>query len=424
MKKICLSLLLTTNVMFVSCMEQERSQPIPIYTNTLATQHSHRKNSPYTWQPPVCEANQPGWEFYDDIANMTYNSNQPTMNEVQLTPVYKPAKTTITQQEQKPLLQTNSLKPDETIMETLYTTASHIIFNEYKYSRKIRQKDQHKRVVQLIKDMNNAKGNGINEDLMGEFAYEHADTTFVDDEVLNPLSPIIFILLKKYNEVVQKTGEIVPSFDSPKKAYITQHPAFFQLIYNVKDAAQELSIDAVKVFMTYLYKNNNILLEDYSNGSYKDFKNEFYANAYDLLLGGYYTDLNLFHLLQMIEKAKEDGMHNDDDLIDYMTHFTGSKPTAAHFYSIFDSSHNIDNVTKKIVRFCKLIKDYNNARGFKITPTPNQQHAYLVKTALNITLPESLKNKDLLDENSYAFIEIENLIIDTNELIKLSADEL
>ena len=41
-----------------------------------------------------------------------------------------------------------------------------------------------------------------------------------------------------------------------------------------------------------------------------------------------------------------------------------------------------------------------------MTPTLNQHHAYSVKRALDISLPESLKNKDLLDENSYAFEEI------------------
>jgi hypothetical protein len=457
MKKTCLSLLLAANVTFVSCMEKEWHNTVPVYvtnSNIVTTQHSYKTNSPYTWQPPVCQANEPGWEFYNDIANMTYHNNQPAMDEVQLTPVYKSAKTTIVQQEQKPLLQTNSLKPDETIMEALYDKAREIIIDEcgtHKYG----QKCQNQRLVTLIKNINNAKNNCINEDCMGQYAYKQAKEYYIHNSIrvlpinITPLIPIIFILLKQYNEVVQATGETIPPFNSPKKPclkeilnastlnektvyaihatntsnIVAQYPAFFQLIYNVRNAAQELSIYPIKIFTTYVYKDNNMLLKGYSDGSYKDFKSEFYDKAYRLLISHPDETERLYELLQMIDRAKEIGdIHNEDNLATHMANFSSK----VFWQRILDSYsyHMPDNISKRIVLFCRLIKDYNHKRGFKITPTLNQHHVYRIKHTLNITLPEYLTNKDLLDGNSYAFVEIGDLKNATDELVKLSADEV
>src|SRR5439155_1452768 len=107
----------------------------------------------------------------------------------------------------------------------------------------------------------------------------------------------------------------------------------------------------------------------------------------------------------------------------HMACYTGPQSLGALFKSTFDSSHT-NTERKRIVLFCKLAKIYNNKRGFKITPTMNQYHAYCVKKALDISLPESLSNRDLLDENSYAFEEIAELKDATNLLKKASTNEI
>ncbi len=450
MKKLLFSLLLTAHVLSVFCMEKERhynynssdQTMIPVYTLSPLFQMN---NQDY-YQPGYCQANEPGWEFYDDIMNMTYKNEQSSIiSKVPLTPVYKPAQTVIAQQEQKSLLKTNSLQPNNDIMQSLYTTGSHIVFNAYKGSPheecrlkgNINQKYHNEQFVQIIKDMNNAKNNGINESHMIKFAYKKKDIFSVNDTDLSPLGPIIFILLKKYNATVQKTGEQLPPYSSSQKPSLTEifnvpntinttmnsltkcdvvraYPAFFQLIYDLRNATQELSLDAVTIFMKYLCKDNNILLEGYSDGSYKDFKSDFYTKACDVL------DLNLLNLfidgdsdlhvlLQMIDKAKEvEDITNEDDLINHMAAFTDIQSLATQIWSKFDPSY-IDSTRKRIVLLCRLIKKYNNERGFKTNPTPNQYHAYCVKKALNVSLPKSLNNKDLLDGDSYAFVEFAEL---------------
>lgn len=456
---------------------------VPLFTLTTPYQPTIQQYS----QPGYCEANEPGWEFYDSIENTSYHSHyssviQPSpMTTVQLTPIYKPANTnttqkskktnatlteknkkwllnsnspeaievTITQKDKEWFLDTNSLQPEKiipqvlTIMEALHGQAYNIL-NRYRHNTtRSKQKFENEQFAQIIKDMNNAKEKGINENLMGEFAYKKGWDSCI---------PIIFMLLKKYNATVQATGEKLPFVYSSKKPSlteilntrtntntknvtphitntcneITKYPAFFQLIYTLCDTAQEqLSYSSTETFMTYLYENNNILLEDYSDGSYKDFKSEFYTKAYDMLQAFLHeSGVNCYNLVQMIDKAKEMGeIHNEDDLIAHMASYTAPQSFMTQLKSTFDSSH-IDTERKRIVLFCRLVKIYNNKRGFKMTPTLNQHHAYSVKRALDISLPESLKNKDLLDENSYAFEEIAALKDATNVLKKLDANEI
>jgi hypothetical protein len=473
MKKLYLSLFFATNVAFVSCMEKERQYydynlqqlTVPVFTLSTPYQPQIQQYS----QPGYCEANEPGWEFYDDIANMSYNSHQhhavqpSPMTAIPQTPVYKPANTTtiVTQRDVDRLLQdkgirttldkthrewclhNNPLPTDKDIMEALHHQAYNI-FQRYRYNTtRSTQKFENEQFAQIIKDMNSAKEKGINEDLMGEFAYNKSWDSCI---------PIIFMLLKKYNATVQATGEKLPSFYNSKKPSlteilstrahtninnvtphitntcneITKYPAFFQLVYTLCDTVQEHPLpSSIKTFITYVYENNNILLEGYSDGSYKDFKSEFYTKAYDMLQAFLHeSGVNCYNLVQMIDKAKEMGdINNEDDLIAHMARYTAPQSFMTQLKNTLNSSH-IDTERKRIVLFCKLVKIYNNKRGFKMTPTLNQHHAYSVKKALDISLPESLKNRDLLDENSYAFVEIPSLINAIDLLKKASADEI
>jgi hypothetical protein len=177
MKNRYLFLLLATNVLSVFCMEKERhynynnsdQTMIPVYTLATPPQINNQNNSPSVY----CHANESGWEFLDNIMNMTYKSEQPSiMTEVPLAPIYKPAHTNITQQEQKSLLQTSVLKKtNPALMEQLCDNAYQYI----DYERTTEKPDwmtSHKNLTFLIHNMNIAKEHNLTEDDMGKFAYQ------------------------------------------------------------------------------------------------------------------------------------------------------------------------------------------------------------------------------------------------------------
>jgi hypothetical protein len=458
MKKLCLSVLLTTNVIFVSCMEKERSQPIPVYTNSPITPHSHRTNSPYTWQPPVCEANEPGWEFLDNIQNTNYNSHQlqpkqsQCIEEIELKPIYK----TATELQQKTsLLQTNSLQPDKNIMEPLYNSARNIIAAECKgtYHHKLLTEG----CVDLIIEMNNAKNKNIYENHMEKFSYQTKEYTVdigcsrcnMNEKNIAPLIPIMFTLLKKYNTTIQQTGEKIPlhfkrqeanlnkTLSSPAQIYqnttfnnctnvyddMKQYPALFQFEHAVRRSVEDLSDAALKTFTMYVYENHDIKSARNIDGAYKNFKEEFYTNAYNMVLHrGTINDL--YSLVQMINQAKRlRDITNEDDLIAQTeTYFSSNKPIKATIVNVFSSSYSSKNITERVILLCKLIKQYNATKNNKTTPTINQQEVYQVKTFLGIPLPEHLCNH--LDDAVYAFKEFKQLHVDINALQKLTCDEL
>ena len=139
MKKIYVLLLLTTNVLSPSCMEKQCSKwhnkndstEIPL---TVINQTTTPDTVPLY-------INEPDWEIYNKIMNITYKNNQPVIiNPTDLTPVYpsvtnnaaqtkKPLEQNPTtlyelrraQAEKKPLLRTiTPVPPDANIMEKLY----------------------------------------------------------------------------------------------------------------------------------------------------------------------------------------------------------------------------------------------------------------------------------------------------------------
>jgi hypothetical protein len=84
--------------------------------------------------------------------------------------------------------------------------------------------------------------------------------------------------------------------------------------------------------------------------------------------------------------------------------------------------------------FCTLVKQYNNARLTKITPTnalltkitptAAQYQAYTVKKELDITVHDSLCNNSLFDENRYAFAEFKELLKRTELLQRESENKV
>lgn len=446
MKKIYLSFCLITTIISLSCMEQEQQRIIPVYTLTTA----YQTNNQYPLQPSLCcEANQPGWQQLNKIMDASYHSNHPVyQNGIELEPIYNRANTTIVQQEKKPLLQTNYMQPNTTIMQELYEKAARIIAAEYDGSKYNQWAISHA-LVNLITTMNNAKNNGISEDLTGEFAYKKKEkwhtyrhhtgwyNCVLLDVNIAPLVPLVFTLLKKYNATIHQTGEQIPLhfvpytyknhntpfFDTTNVGNdIIQYSAFFQFHYTLRRAITEISFDKIKTFLTYLYENNDISQEGSSDGSYKNLNNEFYTTAYNYLLNEKSLN-NLYSLLQIISKAKElREIHDENDLVVYIN--SVNKPTKGQIFGWFSSSHSDDNVKNRITLLCKEIKKYNKARDYKLTPTIAQYYTYYVKRFINIPLPENTYNSAHLDETFYAFEEFEQLRNDTTILIELSADEV
>ena len=257
MKKIYLSLFLTITTLTTSCMERERPkihhpapQNVPVFkANELGwerfTNMTYERNwpcitptghplvifDPNPYSQPIHTNVQPdvnkqqtydqivntNWQKYNEIMDMTYKRDQPvaTTNEAQLlTPVYK-KQSKSTEQETKPLLLTNSLRPDENMMQSLYNESCRIVCGEY--GKRLEQKYQNKKLVRLIQHMNEARNSGIHEDSMGRFAYNKKGIWTINDIDMTPFYPLFFSLLKKYNLTVRETGEQPPLHFGAKK---------------------------------------------------------------------------------------------------------------------------------------------------------------------------------------------------------------
>lgn len=462
MKKLYLSLLLTTPTSSLLCMEQwhnpyydydnNQHETVPVYIagfNTITTSYPYKTNQYYGQHSSYGQSHEPSWEFLNSIMNAPYESSQPPiMNEVELMPIYKPTNITNMQQEKKSLLKTNSLKPDISSMKKLHAEAIDLIrcSTTYKLGAQTNQKHL---LVSLIKQMNNVRNKNIHEDTMGRFAYKYTKKTRANDRDISPIPALFFTILKQYALTVDKTGEQLPlHFDTKTtslKEILTlpshtnshnihsserqtscdfdQYPAFFKVLYALKHAYQEIPSESIHIFNDYVYGSKNELRQDYNLGLYKELKNEFYNKAYSALVLKEYCDIrDMYNLIEIIDNAKKShDINNEDDLATSILGFHVDEPITARFLNIFNSSHDIDNVKKRIIIFCALAKKYNNARGSKITPTINQHQAYYIKKTLGIHLPASLCNDNLLDEHVYAleeFTQLHNevrILIDSND---------
>jgi hypothetical protein len=468
MKQISVLLLLAAN--FISLFPAQMERPKPSSAKAMADRQVETKPSakptifpanPYATTTPqhhqhshstqlVCLPDLPSVDNIMPSSSYGVQQTRTTSTSAHLTPVYKHTNQTADPEEKKSLLRTNSLKPDENVMETLRRKAFRIISNEYILSRHAGQKYQSKKLVSLINRMNQARYNGIHEDIMGKYAYnKKSQCHYVHEGItydIIKLGSLFFSLLKTYNLTVRETGEQLPFHLHTKKVYLKDifsvpsdtnkissdvtniyedfvtYPAFFQLLHAIQYAAQELPLDSVNIFTEYLYSNQNLLLQNYSQGSYanSNLKNEFYTNAYNLLLDNGTTH-DLYHLMQMIDRAKSmKDIKNEDDLANGILRFDPNHPWTAMAFSILDENHSVENVKKRIALFCVLAKEYNNARLNKTTPTAAQCYAYAVKKSLNI----AVQDNSLFDENRFAFASFDQLIKGTELLQEANTDKI
>lgn len=206
MKKVYVLLLLTANIIALSCMERQREKsyddddvtsiPLQIFTvNPYAPVHPDNANQYYWQHSSYPKADEPGWQFLEDISNMSYSNRTDATD---LTPIYRQSNKATEQQEKKSLLRkNNSLRLDENIMKSLHIKAMHVIVQEYQH--KVSQKDHVQKLVELINLMNNARSSGIHEDLMGQFACnDKQGGIYIGDVNIKPLTPLFYPFKKIY----------------------------------------------------------------------------------------------------------------------------------------------------------------------------------------------------------------------------------
>jgi hypothetical protein len=361
------------------------------------------------------------------IINNPYHDR---INEVQLQPIYKPRPQEITQQQKKSLLKTNSFQRNEKIQQSLYDTVYKITLDTYE--NKINQDQQIGRFIRVIEQINNAKENGIDEDRMGQFAYNKSrDYIFMSRHI-----PLVFSLLKRYNYTINDTKEEIPykiahyynkklsrmfgiessennqvepsTFEDLLKPY----PAYVQLTNKLNELLCISFNKTLGDLTVYLYENKDILFSGYSDDSYTNLLDDFYTKAY-LLFFKKGSCIDLYKALLMIDKAKQLGdINKETDLgygilnFDPIQSSISKKLLKTLQKQELTNKGYIINTKNRIALFCKLIEQYNNTDINKKKPTPRQYFCYEKQKELNLILPSSSTS---LDENCYAFTAFQQL---------------
>ena len=414
----------------------------PEHIFTVTTPMRPRKQS-HPPQPAYIEPQQPIWQPIDDVIQASYRGEQTkTCSAVELQPVYKQTNKS-DEQEKKSLLRTNSLRPNTELMQELFDTTAYFVTDE-KRNNNLQQDLRKNQFVIVIENMNNARNNNINEDLMGQFTYNNKKGfEGTNYEIIDSLFPLFFLLLKKYTSTVSQTGEQLPlhfkktrlkDILNPEShintscnnaaipnAYsdLDTYPAFFKLIHATRYAVEQLSMESINSFIDYVYGNKSIPFHNYSQTSYKDLKNEFYTKAYYFLIGNNNDMQTLYDLIQMIDTAKNNkDINTENDLAEGILGFEPDLSGVALLASWFEPTHYVKNIKKRIALFCLLVRQYNNKRLTKITPTLAQYHVYTVQKSLDLPVLEN----SLFDENVYALAEFVRLYKGT-ELLRTIMDE-
>ncbi|HLW73302.1 MAG TPA: hypothetical protein VKR54_04620 [Candidatus Babeliales bacterium] len=470
MKKISVLLLLSVaHIALTSCMIKFPYDEQPYHTQTskgkpllfsYSAQYNLPQNDcnsiplqPITPQQPnhICTANQPGWEKLNDIVYAPYTSDQPIAHNPtdKLRPIYIPITTlpqkSITKQKEEPLPRTIVPKqPDNDLMQKLYNSTYNFIDTKIFSQKHIAQHVQDQYLTLLILDINKARINGINEDVMGQFAHKQ------DDHITSLIGTTLFFsLLKRYTLTVNETKEPLPfgfekpyiyennlieifnNSSHPNNTYksdtndicfqMNKYPAFIRLYRMLHHAFQTCGSESLDLCGTYLYADQTIVTQNCAQGFYTDLKNEFYSKAYDMFFKGTSLPEGIYDLLQIIKTAKnKHDIQNEAELgYDILTF----KPTNAiaitntmyQMYNYNDEKYAPHNAKKRISLFCKLVEKYNHARTTKKIPTDKQYIVYKMIHTLDLALPDVFNN-ELLDDNQYAFTEWEQLERSTKAL--------
>lgn len=397
----------------------------------------------------MCVANQSNQEQFNSNDTIFQPFTSTAIDK--LTPSYLPSKQYIDQQEKKALLRTlNPVIPNEKMIKELYKKAKDIS-KEFTL-------DKFSKIVTL---MNNAKSN-INEDILAKHAYElwlpWRHNTHPED-TRKRLRPIFFFgFLKSYNLKITTTEECVPKpedllkkesvkkvgnplaeeFNLASSVNITvesythdasttsaNYPAF----HAVKTYADSKAYDSMKDFILYIYSQKETPENKYLKASYDAFRFEFYSKAGSFMNYEAGNDHQiLYELLEIIEAGKNLNPKKQEYNLGYDILTFPQTPIDSFLTKI--NMDTTEAIRKKIAFLCHAIKEYNDVRQTKKTPTVAQFKAYQDYLRFDLqsghsksdfSFPNNFDTK-LFDQKEYDFDGFDKLVR-RMKLIRSSTDE-
>jgi hypothetical protein len=209
------------------------------------------------------------------------------------------------------------------------------------------------------------------------------------------------------NELAYSLGLLSPkntctlngAYDSDFTA--DHYPAFHALHNSIRSiTVNHPKFEILKNFIHYIYSDYPRLQNAFLGLYYYDeLKNAFYKRACYIVSNKYIWQVSdLYYLIEIVEAGK--ALHPPKQEYDFKN----------------------ETKNKKISILCHLIKQYNDQRKTKETPTPQQQKTYKCGIPIfKFSLPDTF-DSTLLDEETYAFKEF-NELVHKFSLLRSSSDE-
>jgi len=348
--------------------------------------------------------------------------------ETELVPLYRPNNTQITKTVPA------KVKPDPILIKKLYNDTWELLKTPCT-----------SKLINLVAAMNDAKDKNIHEDIMGKYSYDLQEKQTAKQHAEKVV--FFFGYLKHYNQTVQKTKESLPGINditqeiqqtTPKykpnklaillnlevpsnKQEITttttsvdsdlikkKYPALYKLNDKMHNLSPQHDYYSIKdFFLNYIYSPKSIQTNQYLKLPYIDLKKQFYDMTYNLVTNKkFYANQknSCYLLLQIIEAGKTLNPAKQENDFEYdLVNFP--QKTIDQYLPMLDSTLFARQCMGIL---CRLIKQYNEQRKTKITPTSEQTKAYKDKP-WNFALPDAF-DSTLFDKKIYAFTKLEKLI--------------
>ena len=454
MKKIYIFLLVTSNSLSTSCMEQLK-KPFPS-THYGSTNASLQNSNLFTCN--TIPENQ-------EISQPTTMLNMP-----ELTPIYIPnnpnnpnkytasTKKSIQYNEKMPLLQTVPTTTHFALKEKLYNDTYTFIYNAYNNNELPSWMHHYKTLAHIINSMKKARKKGINEDIMGKFSYnkqqpESAIGPLIYEDNKNKVCTTLFFnCLKRYRLSTQKTKEALPFLLNNKQHSLTEiftltsdinkqnnaynskmnpldyrtfttTPAFMYLEYVTRDIQKLYDHKTIAYLTTCLYSKQQQSLQPKEPYKGLELKNQFYDKAYRVLFNNN-TITDLYNLLEFVDAAKKAKDIDDENNLAYgIIGFNLPQSINHKMHQCWNEHYFTTHTKNRITLLCALLKKYNDTRRKKINPTNTQQLAYRLLKDCNLAVPQSWKCA-YLSNKYYAFVELTELIQNIKILKQASNTEI
>lgn len=430
MKKIYTFLALITYLIPTICMQKERPQqaisdeiPLQIIQST----------------PPkiLCTANQTNWQQLNKIMVADYT------NTANLEPIYK-TKTEQLEEQQLLLKTIKSKEPNPEIVKQLFDSVDKIRDTKHYGFIVVPEK-----LVTFIANMQKAKNNNIDEDIMMQFSYDRFNKSCSTEREI-----FTFCYLKKYTQTVNATQETLPTINDlykkrlytiptnnlakilniPTTSITTTHleydshaislkyPAFEALRYSFCEM-NNLSEYKINLFIQYVFNTHQQRKNKYLHWSCtsNDLKNKL-NNKIENLIGcskNEFSSYTLYQLLKIIDAWKIRNPQKEEKDLSYEI-IDIRKPQ--NIINKFFSSEMYKFDENRILVLFLLIQKYNKERATKITPRRKQFDVYQIIPS-KIALP-NIFDKTLFDKKIYAFDELKNLIDNVKTLLSATNEHI